>query len=117
MVERFSDLSLRLRGRAELWELPREELVLSHQIGEGSCGTVFLARWRGLECAAKVLPAIPSETAKADMINEISTISHLRHPNLVLFLGACTVKEPLLILSEYMAGGAVLSINSPRCAP
>ena len=59
MVERFSDLSLRLRGRAELWELPREELVLSHQIGEGACGTVFLARWRGLECAAKVLPAIP----------------------------------------------------------
>lgn len=107
MVEKFTDMSLRLRGRAELWELPREQLVLSKQIGEGAGGAVFLARWRGLECAAKVLAAQPSETAHADMINEISTISHLRHPNLVLFLGACTVQEPLLILSEYMAGGSL----------
>ena len=34
--------------------------------------------------------------------------SHLRHPNLVLFLGACTVgNEPLVIVSEFMAGGSL----------
>lgn len=39
-----------------------------------------------------------------DMVNEVSTVSHLRHPNLVLFLGACTQgDEPLLILNEYAA--------------
>lgn len=42
------------------------------------------------------------------MINEISIISHLRHPNLVLFLGACTVgNEPLVIVNEFMAGGSL----------
>jgi len=42
-----------------------------------------------------------------DMINEITVVSHLRHPNLVLFLGACTINEPLLILSEYMENGSL----------
>lgn len=42
------------------------------------------------------------------MVNEISTVSHLRHPNLVLFLGACTQEDgPLLLLNEYMAGGSL----------
>lgn len=43
-----------------------------------------------------------------DMVNEISTVSHLRHPNLVLFLGACTQEDgPLLLLNEFMAGGCL----------
>ena len=28
-------------------------------------------------------------TNEADFFNEISVMSHVRHPNLVLFLGAC----------------------------
>ena len=46
-----------------------------------------------------------SAVARADLINEISVLSRLRHPNLVMFLGACTVKEPLIIISEYLSGG------------
>lgn len=41
------------------------------------------------------------------MINEISVISHLRHPNLVLFLGACTITDPLLLLYEYMKNASL----------
>lgn len=38
-------------------------------------------------------------------MNEISILSHLRHPNLVLFLGACTEGGKLILLSEFMDGG------------
>ena len=38
------------------------------------------------------------------MLADISSISHLRHPNLVLFLGASTLQEPLLVLNEYLPG-------------
>ena len=44
-----------------------------------------------------------------DLINEISVISHLRHPNLVLFLGASTITDPLLLVYEYMENGSLES--------
>jgi serine/threonine protein kinase len=109
MVEKMSNIPLHVRGRAEKWELPRSEIQITNKIGEGQGGMVFKCRWRALDCAAKLLTQ-DSKTSLAyhDMVNEISTISHLRHPNLVLFLGACTVgNEPLLILSEFMAGGSL----------
>uniref|UniRef100_A0A7S4NWZ1 Protein kinase domain-containing protein n=1 Tax=Guillardia theta TaxID=55529 RepID=A0A7S4NWZ1_GUITH len=108
LLEKFSNIPLRIRGRAEAWEVPRDQIKLASKIGEGTGGVVYLCRWRGLDCAAKLLSTASKVSVEYhDMINEISTISHLRHPNLVLFLGACTVSEPLLILSEYMAGGSL----------
>ena len=32
----------------------------------------------------------------------------LRHPNLVSLYGVCTIGEPILILTEYMANGNLL---------
>lgn len=50
------------------------------------------------------IDARPSHMQYHDMVNEVSTVSHLRHPNLVLFLGACTKgDEPLMILNESVA--------------
>lgn len=45
-----------------------------------------------------------------DFINEIALLSTLRHPNLVLFLGAVVQGMPRIIVSEWMEG---LSLN--RC--
>mmetsp|Transcript_9277 Transcript_9277/g.23168 ORF Transcript_9277/g.23168 Transcript_9277/m.23168 type:complete len:439 (-) Transcript_9277:250-1566(-) len=109
MIQQLSNIPLHVRGRAEAWETPRNQLKLLEKLGEGECGCVYKCRWRGLDCAAKILTQ-NSRTSVAyhDMVNEISTVSHLRHPNLVLFLGACTTgDEPLLILNEYMAGGSL----------
>ena len=44
-------------------------------------------------------------SARADLVHEISVMSHLRHPNLVLFLGACVNKDDVILLNEYMDGG------------
>jgi len=109
MVAKLSHIPINLRGRAEKWEIPRSEVQLLKKIGEGQGGIVYKCRWRSLDCAAKLLNQDSKNSiAYFDMINEITIISHLRHPNLVLFLGACTVgNEPLVIVSEYMAGGSL----------
>lgn len=112
ILQQYNRQPLHVRSRAEQWELPRQEIQLATKLGEGDGGVIYQAQWRGLEVVAKMLKtasdrasAIDSSVAKADLINEISLLSRLRHPNLVMFLGACTVQEPLIIISEYLSGG------------
>ena len=38
----------------------------------------------------------------------------MRHPNLVLFLGACLVGEPRMIVSEYLQGGSLEDVFEQR---
>mmetsp|Transcript_50541 Transcript_50541/g.157806 ORF Transcript_50541/g.157806 Transcript_50541/m.157806 type:complete len:345 (-) Transcript_50541:196-1230(-) len=107
LVSEYHAVPLHVRAQAEAWELPREEIQFANVIGEGEGGIVYQCRWRGLDCVAKKLAQDSNASAEyADMINELSTVSRLRHPNLVLFLGACTKGNgPLIILSEYLPGG------------
>tara|TARA_B000000477_G_scaffold93550_1_gene80570 strand:- start:1677 stop:2636 length:960 start_codon:yes stop_codon:yes gene_type:complete len=97
----------KLRGRAESWELKHSEINIGNIIGSGSNGVVYRAEWRGLTCAVKCLKHENNNHEYSDFINEIEVISHLRHPNLILFLGACTMTDPLLLLYEYVDNGAL----------
>ena len=91
-----------IRGRSEWWELKHSEILLYEKVAEGGNGVINKASWRGLNCVVKCLKHNNNDIEYQDMINEISVISHLRHPNLVLFLGACTITDPLLLLYEFM---------------
>lgn len=99
------------RGITEWWELKHNEfnIVNNNLIGFGSTGKVYKTYWRGIECVVKMLNVNTSKKMndinKNDLINEISIISRLRHPNLVLFLGACTLNEPILLIYEHMENG------------
>lgn len=55
MMEKFLSVPLHVRGRAEAWEIPRQQIKLTEKLGEGETGCVFKCRWRGLDCAVKVL--------------------------------------------------------------
>jgi serine/threonine protein kinase len=57
--------------------------------------------------AVKTLKTNLSESNLGDCYNEVSVLSHLRHPNLVLFLGAVIDDGPLWIVSEFMEGGSL----------
>eukprot|EP00286_Rhodomonas_abbreviata_P020983 CAMPEP_0181301042 /NCGR_PEP_ID=MMETSP1101-20121128/7212_1 /TAXON_ID=46948 /ORGANISM="Rhodomonas abbreviata, Strain Caron Lab Isolate" /LENGTH=416 /DNA_ID=CAMNT_0023406319 /DNA_START=79 /DNA_END=1329 /DNA_ORIENTATION=- len=107
-------LSLHLRGRAEEWQIRPDEIKTQEILGSGDCAVVYKARWRGMDIVAKKLKTveeyavgspITASDAKAGLVNEIAILSHLRHPNLVLFLGACTEAGGLILLSEFMDGG------------
>lgn len=107
----IKDTPFDIRGITEWWELKHNEfnIINGNLIGFGSTGKVYKTYWRGIECVVKMLNTNTSKTNNdinhTDLINEISIISRLRHPNLVLFLGACTLKEPILLLYEYMENG------------
>ena len=103
----IENVPLNLRGRSEWWELKHNEIKITKEIGKGTCGIVYKIKWRGLDCVSKCLINKDNETDYNDLLNEISIISHLRHPNLVLFLGACTIKEPLMLLYEYIELGTI----------
>lgn len=44
-----------LRGRAEWWELRREEIKIYEKLAEGSNGIIKKVKWRGSECVVKYL--------------------------------------------------------------
>lgn len=103
----YKDTPFNIRGLNEWWELKHTEIKFNNYklIGFGSNGVVYKTYWRGIECVVKMLKKHDDKINHDDLINEISIISRLRHPNLVLFLGACTLKEPILLLYEYMKNG------------
>ena len=100
------------RANAEEWRLRSEEVETLERIGSGQCAEVYKARWRGMYAVAKVLKGASDyregwtlDTARDDLVHEISVLSHLRHPNLVLFLGAVLQQDNVILLNEYMDGG------------
>ena len=97
-----------LRGEAvspqalELWELPREEVHISQTIlGTGGWGYVARGTFRGQTVAVKCLHrGILSPQNERRVRREISIMSQVRHPNLLLLIGAVLTVEgagPLIV--------------------
>ena len=87
------------------WEIPRSCLTLFDVIGSGSFGTVHIASWRFTKVAAKVLEKSSEEFSIIEFRSELQSLSQIRHPNIIQFFGACTLKEPYVIVIEYMSRG------------
>jgi serine/threonine protein kinase len=68
------------------------------KLGSGSFGTVFRGMCRGKEVAIKVLRQQSlDDKAVAEFKRECKIMSSLKHPNLLLFMGACTQPGKLKI--------------------
>jgi len=101
---------LKKRGEEEKWALDIGEIHLEEKpFARGAGGELLFAKWRGLKVVAKsCINMLSNKQALIDLGNEISLLSTLRHPHLILFLGASFEQDgpPLLIL-EYAAGGTL----------
>eukprot|EP00286_Rhodomonas_abbreviata_P016968 CAMPEP_0181321362 /NCGR_PEP_ID=MMETSP1101-20121128/18639_1 /TAXON_ID=46948 /ORGANISM="Rhodomonas abbreviata, Strain Caron Lab Isolate" /LENGTH=551 /DNA_ID=CAMNT_0023429173 /DNA_START=243 /DNA_END=1898 /DNA_ORIENTATION=- len=95
------------RARQERWSVDRKDVRMGKILGEGDQGFVFKAEWRGMPVVCKVLKDHEDAVKDLEFQNEIAVLSRLRHPNLVLFLGACLDWEPKFILTEYLSGGSL----------
>jgi len=85
-----------------------DQFTYSNRLGAGSYGTVYKVRWHGDVVAVKVLNEGPDDEVaqkQAEFLRELHVMSSLRSPYLVQMLGACSLKEPLLIVSEYLPNG------------
>ncbi|XP_024387109.1 probable serine/threonine-protein kinase SIS8 isoform X2 [Physcomitrium patens] len=90
------------------WNIEFSELRIGVRVGIGSFGEVFRGIWRGTEVAIKVmLEQDLTDENMQDFCNEISLLSRLRHPNVILFLGACTTPPHLSMVTEYMKYGSL----------
>ncbi|MCD9638311.1 hypothetical protein HAX54_022186 [Datura stramonium] len=99
-----------LRGVAE-WEIPWEDLHVGERIGIGSYGEVYRAEWNGTEVAVKkFMNQDITSDALAQFKCEIEIMLRLRHPNVVLFMGAVTRPPNLSILTEFLPRGSLYKL-------
>lgn len=92
----------------EEWNISYSELTVGTRVGIGFFGEVFRGIWNGTDVAIKVFleQDLTAENME-DFCNEISILSRLRHPNVILFLGACMTPPHLSMVTEYMEMGSL----------
>ena len=97
------------------WIIRREELQMTRQeIGGGAYGKVNIAIFRGTRVAAKSLhEVIISEYNLGVFTREMEISSRIHHPNIVQFLGATRVNNPIL-LYELMTTSLYKKIQEAR---
>ncbi|XP_038991519.1 serine/threonine-protein kinase EDR1-like [Hibiscus syriacus] len=93
------------------WEIPWEDLQVGERIGIGSYGEVYRADWNGTEVAVKkFLDQDFSGDAVVQFKCEVEIMLRLRHPNVVLFMGAVTRSPHFSILTEFLPRGSLYKI-------
>ena len=103
-VERRAQLAEQRANSLETqWVVRRREIQMTErELGGGGWGEVKVAKFRGIEVAAKSLyEQIRSDYYRHLFIREMNMAARLRHPNLVQFIGA-TLEGEMIILTELM---------------
>lgn len=98
------------------WEIDPQELEIHELVGVGATAQVHRAGWYGTDVAVKRLLPISSDQETPEWFRrELSLLLELRHPNLVLFMGAAiaSTAHPLII-SEFCAGGTLFRLLHER---
>ena len=87
------------------------KILNNNPIGIGGSSEVYLGNYRGTEVAIKKLK-ISEFTEKniKEFEREVSSLLMLRHPNLVLFMGAITELNNISIVTEYCSGGNLFDL-------
>ena len=127
---------LRGRAADSRWKLRQEELHMHRELSRTLKSSLYLATWKGTQVVMKCVEVpknldrtsdfqlktssesydpVSSRALHASEVNqdlleellhEIELLSSLRHPDLVLFIGACLDRDsPVMCITEYMPGG------------
>ncbi|KAL0489601.1 hypothetical protein AKO1_010578 [Acrasis kona] len=82
------------------WIVEAHELTFDSKISEGTFGVVFAGKYLGSKVAIKMMKRQESEM---EFEHEVRMLIMLRHPNIVLFMGACIAKDYKYIVTEIMS--------------
>lgn len=102
-----------LLGEDSQWNVQLDELQFKEALGTGSSCTVYKGLYRRTPVAIKVMRGYLEPTALKEFKREVSAMVRLRHPNLVLFMGA-SIDKQLAIVSEYCAGETLFRLLHER---
>ncbi|XP_070016426.1 uncharacterized protein [Nicotiana sylvestris] len=93
------------------YEILWEDLTIGEHIGEGSCGMVYHGMWYGSDVAVKVFSKEEySDEVIYSFKQEVSLMKRLRHPNVLLFMGAVTSPQRLCIVTEFLPRGSLFRL-------
>ena len=98
-----------------------ETIQLGERIGIGSYGEVHRGIWRGTEVAVKrFLDQDLSAQLMQEFTGEVDLMRRLRHPNVILLMGAVTEPPNLSIVTEFLHRGSLYKLlhrpQPPGCA-
>ncbi|CAK9156620.1 unnamed protein product [Ilex paraguariensis] len=85
-------------------------------LGRGTFGQVYIGfnSENGEMCAMKEVTLFSDDSKSKEsaqqLVQEISLLSRLRHPNIVRYYGSDTVDDKLYIFLEYVSGGSIYKI-------
>lgn len=85
------------------------EVCIGPRIGGGAFGTVYLGKYRGTEVAVKLVNA---SSCGDSFAREASTLSKLRHPNIILYMGSCLDPRASqwAIVTEFVRRGSLWDV-------
>lgn len=93
------------------FEIQWDEIAIGERIGLGSFGEVYRGEWHGTEVAVKkFLQQDISSDALEEFRKEVRIMKRLRHPNVVLFMGAITRVPNLSIVTEFLPRGSLFRL-------
>jgi len=103
------------------FEIDPAQLEWGDQIGSGITALVYYGKYKGREVAIKEINLDQGQAktviqhALKSFEREAEVWPRINHPNLVGLLGVQTSRMPLLLLSEYCAGGSLFQLlhNQP----
>ena len=103
-LRQSQDAVRRYQQQDDHWVINKDEVILTEtELGRGSFAVVKVGTFRGLRVAVKSLHTIIISNYNRGLFSrEMSIASQVRHPNLVQFIGATKVGNPL-ILTELMS--------------
>ncbi|EFN73169.1 Insulin-like peptide receptor [Camponotus floridanus] len=104
------DLSQTDTSSLDVWEIPRDRVVINRKLGEGAFGTVyggeaFFPDKGWLAVAVKTLKVGSSTDEKLDFLSEVEVMKRFEHKNIIRLLGVCIKCEPVLTVMEFMLYG------------
>uniref|UniRef100_A0A9L0SP43 Tyrosine-protein kinase n=1 Tax=Equus caballus TaxID=9796 RepID=A0A9L0SP43_HORSE len=90
----------------DAWEIPRESLKMEKKLGAGQFGEVWMATYnKHTKVAVKTMK--PGSMSVEAFLAEANLMKTLQHDKLVK-LYAVVTKEPIYIITEFMAKGSLL---------
>ncbi|CAL1401148.1 unnamed protein product [Linum trigynum] len=89
-------------------EIKWEDLQLAEEVGQGAFAVVYRAIWNESDVAVKVYFASDyREETLHEYTKEIEMLKRLRHPNVLLFMGAVYLPQRLALVTEFLPRGSL----------
>ena len=109
MEDESPEISIKnIQSHMNDWLIKSTELKYIKPIGNGSSCEVWLGEYNKTQVAIKKQKSCENK-AKREFFRELTVLINFRHPNLVMFMGAC-FENPLCIVTEYCAGGDLFNL-------